>query len=216
MRYILLISGGYFLAFLSWLFRHKHLETRLLRFIGWFILFEYLIQIMSVNPVFFYQKSNYYLLNILGIITYSFYLFLFSEAVHSRKIKMFIRASVFFLWGGYVLEIFYTKSFFQYLTFSDSMGRTLVFAAGFIYLFQSLSREDLIPFLKIPLFWVCSGILISIAGSWIYTLFFTVILEQNADRNGQIIYALLITTNNLQYLLFSVGFLCNVEWKRNR
>lgn len=216
MRYILLISGGYFLAFISWFLRHKYLEPVLLRFMGWFILVEYLIQVMSVSPSFFYQKSNYYLLNILCLITYSFYLFLFSEAIYSGKIKTLILAAVCLFWSGYMFEVFYVGSFFRYLTFSDSLGRALVFAAGFMYLFQSLSKEDLIPFLRIPLFWICSGILFSIAGSWIYTLFFTVILEQNADHNGQIIYALLITTNNLQYLLFTIGFLCNAEWKRNR
>lgn len=215
-KYILPISPGYLIAWLSILFFYKTVKPSQLRLFAWFIPLEYLNQIACVSTFLFHNKGNYHLINIHIIISYTFYLFFFTKINTSRIAK---RVSFFFLLSFVVVfttEVFFFKNVFSYAAISDHIGRIFVFICSFSYLFLLLTKDEIINYFKVPMFWICTGILMSIIGDWIYMALFDFILKHKADKGGEINLAIIITTNNVQYFLFAIGFLCNKEWKRVR
>lgn len=213
MNYFLSVSIGYCTALFFLLRSYKRLKPYVLRYFLWFILYEYALQFVAANGYLWINNSDHYLSNIHTFIETFFYLSIYRAVFLSKKLKkatvIFFAVFVFF----YLIEICFVRGFFSYLTTADFVGRLSVFACCFLYLVQLLVQEDVVNYFRVPMFWITTGVLISLTGDWIYVLLFHYIINNNLDTHGAIEYPILIVVNNAQYLLFAIAFYYSGIWK---
>jgi hypothetical protein len=76
--------------------------------------------------------------------------------------------------------------------------------------------DELIDFFLIPMFWITTGLMISIVGNFLYLAFFDYILSNKLDPDGKI-YGIIATSLDItEYTFFIVGFVCHLIWKKSK
>ncbi len=214
MNYILYISGGYFCALGVVIYFIKKLNPYWLRFFIWFIGFEYLTQFAAIICLVYLKRSSNGIANLHTLIAHSFYLYIFYLALEKKRQKKLPLFFLVILLIVQFVEIFFIKYFSEYANITDNCGRFFILICCLVYLFQLLTKDEVLNYFKVPMFWITIGILVCITGDWIYIIFYNYLLGRSIDNNGEVNYIMLIITNNLQYALFTIGFTCNIKWRR--
>jgi hypothetical protein len=216
MGYILLISGGYIISLCSLYVFYKKLNPSWLQFFIWFIGFEYLTQVAAIICLSYYKTSSNGIANLHTAIAHIFYLFIYYLALEKKSQRKLPLIFIMIFLLIFLYEILFVRSFLSYANIADSTGRFFILVCCLIYLFQLLTKNEVVNYFRVPMFWITIGILTCITGDWIYVLFYYYLLGNSVDNNGAVNYVILIITNNIQYILFTIGFTCNIAWRKRK
>ena len=88
--------------------------------------------------------------------------------------------------------------------------------SGLLYMGELLVKNEIINYFKVTMFWISTGLLIATLGILGYTCFLDTLIRNNIDANGRVFYTLIIVINYIQYILYAIGFSCNLPWKSNK
>ena len=119
-------------------------------------------------------KYNLWFYNLLRIVTFSTYFYIYSKSVSTKKFKI----SIQFFWVTYLILIIINWSFIQNFAFEMSetpkvIGSLFVILAVILYLIELLKSEKIILFHRTLLFWMSIALLLYYSGPyWAYSVLF--------------------------------------------
>jgi hypothetical protein len=211
---IVIASSAILVSLITCIFRYKKLEPDWLRLFAFFLFLDFTVQIAGYLYSSILKRSNHFIFNILLIFEFGFYFFIFYKALYRREFKLFVRilAIIFLLFAAYNLA--FGETFYQFNQHTNSLGTLLLLITCLLYFAESFMSEYTINLFRTPMFWITTGLFFYYAGNGIYLSLLSYILKNNLDRNGQIYLKMTVGLNVMLYALFTIGFLCNQQWKK--
>ena len=216
MQDLIIGSTPLLIAFSVALFYYKKLEPSWFRLFPLFLFLMFSIQIGGYFYSAIFKKSNHFIFNCLTFIEYEFYIFIFSKALTKKVLKTIAIAINLLFIIAFVYIIFYRSHFFVYNTLVNNIGEFLTLCCCFLYLSELLMIEELASYFVIPMFWITTGIMISIVGDFLYLCFFNYIMENNLDPEGRVYGIIMTSLSVIEYGFFTIGFLCKTLWEKTR
>jgi len=152
-------------------------------------------------------SSNYWLYNVLILITVGFYAYYFSAYYSLRSWRRFIGLLVVVYFLTSVINLWYSEEFFsQYVTYSFLMGSGLIFLSIVLFFVDMLQKDNQVNLKYYLPFYIAAGALvvyISLAPLTIYSKYFNEENTQFVSFHAQ----LLVIVNLLMYITYFIGAL---------
>jgi hypothetical protein len=194
-------------AFIISAIRYKRLKPSILRLFAWFLSFTFCIQIAGYYYSLLFKKSNHWIFNIYTLAAYGFYFCLVFRILRRPVLRLASFAMALLFLAVYAYEMCWAGSFIVYNSFAVNMGDFLVLGGCLLYLSELLMADQTINCFRMPLFWICTGIMFANIGSFLYLSFFNYILTNNLDPEG-VIYGVISTVCSvIEYSFFIIAFL---------
>jgi hypothetical protein len=186
---------------------YKRPEPGRLWLFTWFLLFTFLVQTGSYLYVLLRRgHSNHFIFNSYTIIMFVFYACVYYGVITRLLFKKLVLYGALFFSVFCVYQVFFINHFFKYSPISYDVGGFLVLCYCCLYMTELLQSDEHINFFKTPMFWITTGIMISIGGNFLYISFFNYILDNKLDAKGNIYNVISTALSIIEYSLFAVGF----------
>lgn len=158
-------------------------------------------------------ETNITMLNFYMALLVTAHMFLLREMVVGKTIKLIV---LYFLWIYpliCVYNIFFIQGLLHWHSYSYGIGNLLIVGLTVYYFFELFKRPTSINLVKEPAFWICSALL------FYYACSFPFLSLANLVMNSPLIIrsnlsTILTVLNILQYILFSIAFLCRVKFNK--
>lgn len=185
----------------------------------------YFFLLMIVDKIIEYTTDlsihNNILLNIWGPLEFSFYFFVISQVIVSRKVKkrIFYITMAFIIFAYINLFFFQQNDLFNPVNFTIGTVIAVIFCIYYFFeLFQKTEAQSLV---RLPSFWIVSAILFNVV--LIFPIFALISFMNQLNKANQ--RTSLIILNNivaifniisvLTYTLYSIGFLCRIRTSKS-
>lgn len=142
-----------------------------------------------------------------ALLAYFFYL------NNNQKVKKIIMLSIptFILASFFIsLKIITLK---EHPGLNFNLSGVLLITWSLITLF-SLQPDATVSYTRLPVFWICMGILIFHAGIFFFNTIYNDLLEQNSELAQSLHRLTIKCLNYILYICFSIAFLCSIPRKR--
>lgn len=143
----------------------------------------------------------------------TFFLYLLREMMQGKVIKLVILILVI-LYPLYCLaNIFFIQGVGKWHSNSYVIGNLLIVGLSMYYFFELFKLPKAVNLINEPAFWICSGLLFFYSCSFPFLglVNFLTYAPDVIKRNFSSILTLL---NILQYILYTIAFLCRVKFKK--
>ena len=207
MQEIVIGSTPLLAAFIISVIRYRRLKPATLRLFPWLLGFTFCIQTAGYYYSLLLQKSNHFLFNIYTLVAYVLYFYFLRRILDRQRLRQAALAMGLLFLAVYAYEMLWAGSFFVYNTFTVNIGDFLMLAGCLIYLATLLTAEQTINCFKLPQFWICTGIMFSSIGIFLYLSFFSYILTNKLDPDGAIYGVITTVTSVVEYSFFIIAFL---------
>lgn len=180
--------------------------------LAYFTLFLFITLLVEFSGNYLSSKniSNTPLYNIFTSIEFIFYIYTIRQFIH-RPIakKIFIYIIVVYGLAAFI-NIFFIQGIMVFHTITYAAGCLVVVFCAVYYFFEILFRPTPVTLVRMPDFWICSGLLFFYAVSFpIYGFTnFVMSLPQALLRNFNLFIQIL---NIILYTMFSIAFLCRFK-----
>jgi hypothetical protein len=185
----------------------------------------YFFLLMIVDKIIEYTTDlsihNNILLNIWGPLEFSFYFFVISQVIVSKKVKkrIFYITMAFIIFAYINLFFFQQNDLFNPVNFTIGTVIAVIFCIYYFFeLFQKTEAQSLV---RLPSFWIVSAILFNVV--LIFPIFALISFMNQLNKANQ--RTSLIILNNivaifniisvLTYTLYSIGFLCRIRTSKS-
>lgn len=157
--------------------------------------------------------TNIPMFNFYMALLVTMHMFLLREMVVGKLVKKI----VFVLLWVYPLiclaNIFFIQGIFNWQSYSYLIGNVIVVSLTVYYFFELFRRPTFINLIKEPAFWICSALLFYYMGSFPFLGLANLLMKAPLIlRNNLSVLLNLLTI--LQYILFSIAFLCRLKIKK--
>jgi hypothetical protein len=139
-------------------YKYKDTYLKYFLFLLWYIVLnDFSAKYYSLNI----SKYNYFFYNIFQIISFSFYLLLFKNAVKSLKNKKIISILLACYYTCYIINLLFIDDFFMdYFSNTYIIGAALIITSILIFLYEILNSDKIIHINKMMVFWISIGLLL--------------------------------------------------------
>lgn len=154
------------------------------------------------------HEPNVWLYNITIPVEYLFYGFMIGSLCVNRSFKKFIFYSTLLLGGWVIINLLFIQGFTNLNTYTLKAGSSCMIVFSGIGLIDLFRNDNNTSILKIPLFWICAGVLFFNTGEFLYNFVFDILLEKHWDKAAKVFAAI---NNKLIYVLYScisIAILC--------
>jgi len=147
-------------------------------------------------------------LNIFTSIEFIFYTWLFSREVENPGLKKAIIVSGVILCISIILNLIFFQGIYVFHLYTYLFGSILMVIFACLYFFNILMRDEYVNLIKLPMFWVCVGLLLFYTGMF-STYMFIMKSTRPKGYNYQQLYIILSNIFNIiLYSCFIITFLC--------
>jgi hypothetical protein len=157
--------------------------------------------------------TNIVMFNFYMALLVTAHMFLLREMVVGKFIKLIVLNLLWLYPLICIYNILFIQGIQQWHSYSYGIGNVLIVGLAVYYFFELFKRPTSINLIKEPAFWICSALLFYYACS--FPFLSLVNLLQKAPlivRNN--LSTILTLLNILQYILFSIAFLCRLKIKK--
>ena len=193
------------LSFLVSLLLIKRLRSSNLYYFIPLLLTVVLGEFIGAYLKFVLHKNNGWLYNILTLIQFSFWIFLFKQFLKKtiHKKMSFLLLLVFFSFG--LLNLFLIQGFRYFNHYTLIVGAFIVVLQCCLYFFQLFNEEGNFKLLKTPMFWIATGAIFFFIGTFFYFSLYGY-LRKIQIKWASSIFDLIITNLNIVfYSCISIG-----------
>ncbi len=184
-------------AFISF-WRWEKLQAGNLVYFPLYMLFVVIIEVCShFNSIHSLDKQLY---SLFDVVTYSFFISWFYSILGKNKLVVLLGVC-------YVISLIFSlmlEDITRELTIQSTVGTVIMFLLSILFYTSLLKSNQLIDFIKLPAFWIVTGILIFTLGY----LPITFSLTKDFLPSRDVVYLILVVVNVLLYGFFSIAFLC--------
>ncbi len=187
-----------FIALVISIIRWKNLKDGSLKYFTFYMLFVAGVEICShFNAMTSFDKQLYTLFD---VVTYLFFIRWFYIVLAKSKLVVILG---FFYLISLVLSIV-LEDFTVELKIQSTTGTIIMFLLSVMFYTSLIKSSELIDFIKLPSFWIVTGLLIFTLGY----LPITFSLTEDFLPSRNVVYLILVVVNVLLYSFFSIAFLC--------
>ena len=181
--------------------------------------FPYLLLVVLVNEIVSWQLgergiNNSIPYNFFSVGAFAFYMYMLGQMVFSRLVRKWILiiAAVYVI--GALYNIFFGQGMGTSHTITYSIGCFMIVAVSIYYFLELFQRPRYVDLKKEPTFWIASGLLFFFACT---PAIFGLVnyLSSLPDINAQSLVPLITILNVSLYSLFTIAFLCRINFKRS-
>ena len=202
------------IGILVWLWVRSRFKDPLLDQVGILISAGFIIESLALAYSYSFKTSNHWIYNIYTAGQIIYIAIIYSKLIPSQKISNQIRFLTLTFVILFVLNVLFLQSFFKFHTFSYIVGCFLIFYISIQYLKQLLNEKNWQPLKKLPFFWITIGNIIFYICSMFYMGSINYINDKNYDEYGSLINIFVYLFTSLQFILYTIAFLCNLNPKK--
>ncbi len=212
--YLIPISAGtaFLFSLISFLQRPV---PRYLRLFSMYLLFDCTAEVFAEYQA-LHRENNLLLSSLSALAGFCFYLYIIRGFMHSQRAK---RVLLYFLIGlplVFAINIFLVQKSQVFQSITYSLGSLLVVTSCIYYFWELFQNTYYVRLVRVPAFWICSGLLFYCTCSFPILGFINLI--KFVPANFEIIKVLAIildSVNILLYLSFSIAFLCRLKLRKS-
>ncbi len=182
-------------------------------------LFPYFLVLTLVVEILGWQlsekgKHNADLYNFFSLSAFTYYMYLIMEVVYSKKAKRIILYVMSIYVVISLINILFIQKIHSFHTMTYSLGCFLIVVIAIYYFYELLQVPRSINLKREPSFWIVAGLLffyictLPILGVLNYLFSFPGVIGRSLEDIIAILNALL-------YSLFTIGFLCRINFRRS-
>ena len=190
------------------LIRYKRLSPRFLQLFVPLLFVVLFAELATPLKLIRFKGSNHWLFNLVTILEFVFYFFIFSLALRKPVEKKIALLSIPFYLLIATLNIFLFQGFNKFHTISYRLGAVMVITGCLLYFRQLLRTDEQIILLGDAMFWICTGLLFFYLGFFFYISAFDYIVYSNLPFNRELWKIISHSLNFLLYSCFIISFLC--------
>ena len=153
-------------------------------------------------------KDNSFVYTIFYPIDFLFYSYLFYVSVRNQALRKTVGVIAVLVLAFMINNAIWIQGFFKLNTYSDLLERIVLVGFCFLYLFDLLQQsEDIQSPLKLPMFWVVTGLLFYNLGGMVMISLYDFARVNKLNWNGTRIFDIVFRTINvLLYAPFIIAF----------
>ena len=181
-------------------------------------LFPYFLLVALINEIISWQLSergvhNVAFYNFFSVSAFIYYMYMLSEMVFSKLVKKLILYVAAAYTIAALYNIFFGQGMDEFHTITYSIGCFMIVAVSIYYFLEIFQRPRFVDLKKEPTFWIASGLLFFYACTpAIFGL--TNYIGSIPDTHPEELFPLITILNVSLYSLFTIAFLCRVNFKR--
>lgn len=182
-------------------------------------IFPYLLSLsiiteIAVMIVYYRYNGNYNLIYHIYIpLEYSLLAAFFYTITQNKTVKRMVLISIpFYVLCSLLLSLFVT-SIAEHPGWNFNLEGVLLITWCLITLFTMEPLQEL-PLLKLPVFWICLGILVFHSGIFFFNGVYAYLQGTNLQTAEHLNQLIIKNLNYLLYLCFTVGFLCAIRMRK--
>jgi hypothetical protein len=216
MQELIIGTVALLIAFLASLFNYKDLKSDGLQIFSFYLLATFVFQTGGYLYSDILKKSNHFIFNLLFLVENGSYLYIFHKILRKPVFKkaVIVAAVLFALY--YCYEVLYINHFFTYSSNTGNLGNLIILLCCILFFVELMMADEILNFFVMPMFWICTGIMISVVGNFLYLSFFDYILKYNLDPDGKVYAVITTLICVIQYSFFTLGFTCKRIWTKPR
>ncbi|OOQ57970.1 hypothetical protein BC343_09875 [Mucilaginibacter pedocola] len=186
--------------------KYKQMEPRALRLVTWTLLIAFVTQWAAYFYSKYTHKSNHFIFNLQILPVYGGQLLLYARILSQRRFKL--AASVLFIAFvvTYLLRIFVFGSLTVFDSTSITIGEFATLCCCMFYLVEVLATNNRLNLFAMPMFWITTGLVVTVVGDFLYIAAFDYILAHNMDPTGNIMGTITTCLSVVEYTCFSIAF----------
>jgi len=143
------------------------------------------------------------------------HMFLLREMVVGKMVRKIVLNLLWLYPLICLVNIFFIQGLNDWQSYSYLIGNLIVVGLTVYYFFELFKRPTFINLMKAPAFWICSALL------FYYTCSFPFLSLVNLLGDAPLIIlnnlsVFLTLLNIMQYILFSIAFLCRVRFRKSQ
>jgi hypothetical protein len=140
-------------------------------------------------------------------------LFVAEEVIVSKLVKKIIYIIMLLFTVFVAINLIFIQKIYTWNSVSFAIGSLLVVASSIYYFLELFKRPNSVNLVKEPAFWICSGLL------FFYCCSFPLLGLNNFFINAPIIVrqnigVILMLLNVMYYILFTIAFLCRINFRK--
>lgn len=193
------------LSSLIGLYHYRHLPTYL-RCLSIMLVTTLLVETVS----YFLIKNNAWIFNIYTSLEFIFYFLLFKHHSANQKFKKVTALFMLIFIIVACANILFFQGFYLFNNYTHSLGAIFVVACAIAYYRQLLGGDKPEPLIRIPMFWISTGLLIFYASDFFFMALFHYIISVSIDLARQL-YMITAGLNIVMYSLFIFGIISSVN-----
>lgn len=174
-------------------------------FLKWLMPFLFFIVLVELTGAYFAQilnRSNHAIYNISSPVSILFYVYLFS--IHLKQYRKFTFSCAVFFLVFTIINLVLIQKIGKYNSYSQIVGSFIIIIFSCLYLYTLMNMEAHQNILKIPMFWITTGLLFSCLFSFFYWSFF----ELKIDFHGKLFRLLVKNAVIVRYSCFIIALIC--------
>jgi hypothetical protein len=177
--------------------RHSYLK--------WFLPFLFVTAVIELTGAYraqVLQLSNHPIYNIYSPVGILFYAYIFS--IHLKQFKKLVWSSVIILVSFAIINLAFIQGMGKFNSYTQIIGSFIIIIFSCLYLYTLMNMEQYQNLLKIPMFWITTGLLFSCLFSFVYWSFF----ELQVDYRGTLFRLLVKNAVIVRYSCFIIALIC--------
>lgn len=216
MQELLIGTIALLIAFLASLLNYGDLKLAGLQIFSFYLLATFFFQTGGYLYSDIFKKSNHFIFNTWILAENGFYLFLFFNLLKKPHFKKAVLVLALLFSIYYCYDVIFINHYFIYSPNTSNLGSLMVLLCCIFFFVELMVADEVLNFFVIPMFWICTGIMISVVGNFLYLSFFDYILKYNLDPDGKVYGVITTLICVIQYSFFTLGFTCKRIWTRPR
>jgi hypothetical protein len=157
--------------------------------------------------------SNTTMFNFYMALLVTAHLFLLREMVVGKLVKKIVLQLLWLYPLICIVNIIFIQGISNWQSYSYLIGNLIIVGLTVYYFFELFKRPTFINLMKEPAFWICSAFLFYYMGSFPFLgLINLLVSAPPIVRNN--LSTILTLLNILQYILFSIAFLCRANFRK--
>lgn len=157
-----------------------------------------------------FGMPNLYIYNILGILAYLIYFYLyyheFTEKITKKTIAYFsvITSTV------YLIDLLAVNGFEKFNTLTTTFGGLFLTITALLYFYHLIKNIEHSNLTRVPMFWISTGVLFYSVGTIILFNYFNAYIHLPPSIRSSI-WTINSVLNILQNILLTIGIFCNLQ-----
>lgn len=150
---------------------------------------------------------NLSIYNVLSIIEYSIYFYLYYSIFQEKKIKLLVKVFAGITTMVYLIDLFFVNGIDLFNSLTTTAGSFLLIITSLLYFYQLIKGIEYSNLTKVPMFWISTAVLFYSVGTIILFNYFNKYINLPPSLRSSI-WTINSVLNILQNVLFTIGILC--------
>lgn len=180
-----------------------------MEWLGYYVLVNFLVELFALFYAYQWKTSNHWIYNILTTCQISWIALHYARHIADRKASGSIRILNLVFLTVVATNLLFVQGVKNFHTYAYIIGCIFIFYISFLYLRGLLQDMEMPPLKSVPFFWVTIGNIIYFICSMFYLGSINYILDSHFDEYGTLINLFVYLFTALQFVFFSIAFMCN-------